>query len=148
MKDYKRIKHMSKLNGSLIWERMKRCYDFGYEDGKADTPFTDTEEAEKKAYNRGLNEAWEVARKIIDSVVNGGYSSDVLQEIFGVSIIRPIFKHNTAAEAIAKIKAYEDKQKQDDWRDIPSNEMTLEQARRAVKELRAEVVGKILIEGE
>lgn len=105
MKDYKRI--------DLIWERMKRCYDFGYEDGKADTPFIDTEEAEKKAYGRGLDEAWEAVRKIIEDVVDGGYSSDVLREIFGVSTVQSIFKLNTASETIAKIKEYEDKQKQD-----------------------------------
>ena len=29
------------------------AYKRGYEDGKADTPFTDTEEAEKKAYQKG-----------------------------------------------------------------------------------------------
>lgn len=91
MKDYKHIEHMRNLNDSLIWERMKRCYDYGYEDGKADTPFTDTEEAEKKAYqrgfedgqkekpqaiyemkveeyNKGLNESWECARKIAQTM--------------------------------------------------------------------------------
>ena len=85
----------------------------GYEDGQADTPFTDTEEAEKKAYNRGLDETWEAVRKIIEDVVDGGYSSDVLREIFGVSTVQSIFKLNTASETIAKIKEYEDKQKQD-----------------------------------
>lgn len=34
MKDYKHIEHMRNLNDSLIWERMKRCYDYGYEDGQ------------------------------------------------------------------------------------------------------------------
>ena len=85
----------------------------GYEDGQADTPFTDTEEAEKKAYNRGLDETWKAVRKIIEDVVDGGYSSDVLREIFGVSTVQSIFKLNTASETIAKIKEYEDKQKQD-----------------------------------
>ena len=118
----------------------------GHEDGKADTPFTDTEEAENKAYNRGLNDAWDAARKIAVDITDGGYSLDELREIFDETLNRIIFKRNTASEAIAKIKAYEDEQEQDDWRDIPSEEMTLEQARRAVKELRAEVVGKILAE--
>ena len=35
MKDYKQIEHLRKLNDSLIWDRMKRCYDYGYEDGMA-----------------------------------------------------------------------------------------------------------------
>lgn len=64
MKDYKHIEHMRNLNDFLIWERMKRCYDYGYEDGKADTPFTDTEEAENKAYNRGLNDAIDYIKEI------------------------------------------------------------------------------------
>ena len=110
MKDYKHIEHMRNLNDSLIWERMKRCYDYGYEDGKADTPFADTEEAEKTAYERGLNEAWECAKKISIPEYEGGMSVKALQSIFGK--VREIFNH-TALEAIAKIKEYEDKQKQD-----------------------------------
>lgn len=110
MKDYKRIENMRNLNESLIWERMKRCYDYGYEDGKADTPFTDTEKAEKKAYERGLDEAWKVATKIIEPADDGEYSFNALHTIFGESSIRSILKHNTAIEAIDKIKAYEDKQ--------------------------------------
>ena len=140
MKDYKRIEHMRNLNDSLIWERMKRCYDFGYEDGKADTPFTDTKEAEDKAYNRGLNDAWEVIKKITKDDSVGGYSIEMMQELFGQTCVYDITHNYTPEEAIAKIKEYEDKQKHDDWRDIPSDEMTLEQARRAVKELRAEVL--------
>lgn len=112
MKDYKRIKHMRNLNDSLIWERMKRCYDFGYEDGKADTPFTDTEEAEKKAYNKGLSDAWEVIKKITKDDSVGGYSIEMMQELFGQTCVYDITHNYTPEEAIAKIKAYEDK-KQD-----------------------------------
>lgn len=113
MKDYKRIEHMRNLNDSLIWERMKRCYDYGYEDGKADTPFTDTEEAEEKAYNRGLNDAWEVARKLVHPRL-GGYTEEQKHRIFVQYISSDsILQNFSASEAIAKIKAYEDKQKQD-----------------------------------
>lgn len=113
MKDYNRIKHMRNLNDSLIWERMKRCYDFGYEDGKADTPFTDTEEAEKKAYNRGLADSWNVIKKITRDDSVGGYSIEMMQELFGHTCVYDITHNYTAEEAIAKIKEYEDKQKQD-----------------------------------
>lgn len=107
MKDYKHIEHMRNLNDSLIWERMKRCYDYGYEDGKADTPFTDTEEAEKKAYERGLNDAWECARKmccmepeerLLAFDVSGNHLA-ILSDL-------------TAPKAMEKLKAYEEKQKQ------------------------------------
>lgn len=102
MKDYKHIEHMRNLNDSLIWERMKRCYDYGYEDGKADTPFTDTEETEKKAYNRGLNEAWDASRKIAQIYAH-----------FTCYDLNMIFEEYTPQDAIRKIKECEDKQKQD-----------------------------------
>ena len=107
MKDYKHIEHMRNLNDSLIWERMKRCYDYGYEDGKADTPFTDTEEAEKTAYERGLNDSWECARKMCLM------SSEERLRTFDVSGNHlAILSDLTAPKAIEKLKAYEERQKQ------------------------------------
>lgn len=96
----------------------------GYEDGKADTPFTDTEEAENKAYSRGLDDAWEAARKLCQSVKYGGLE-EYCSEIFE----KPLFEtfdvfDYTAPEAIAKIKAYEDKQKQDDEIKVGDEVMT------------------------
>jgi len=82
----------------------------GYEDGKADTPFTDTEE---KAYNRGLNDAWEVIKKITKDDSVGGYSIEMMQELFGWTCVYDITHNYTPEEAIAKIKAYEEQQKQD-----------------------------------
>lgn len=118
MKDYKRIEHMRNLNDSLIWERMKRCYDYGYEDGQkeklANAMIHDHEVAENKAYNRGLDEAWDAARKIHDG--------QIPYEAFGLDKTGNGFTYAsplnwgetiTAKEAIAKIKEYEDKQKQD-----------------------------------
>lgn len=110
MKEYK---NTTKTKMNLFSRIADSIYQQGYEDGQAATPFTDTEEVEEKAYNRGLAEAWEVAGKITNTVIDGGYSLDELQKIFGESSLRHIFKHNTATEAIAKIKEYEDKQKQD-----------------------------------
>ncbi len=142
MKDYEQRATaiiMNTIEG--VKAQIRKAYNKGYKDGKADTPFTDTEEAEEKAYNRGLNDAWKAAKKIHDGQIS--------YEVFGLdktgnglSYASPLNwgETITAQEVIAKIKAYEDKQKQDDWRDIPSDEMTLEQARRAVKELRAEVL--------
>ena len=111
MKDYKNpiyaTMKMARANLSRIADNI---YQQGYEAGKAATPFTDTKEAEDKAYNRGLNEAWDAARKIAVDVIDGGYSLDELREIFDETLDRIIFKRNTASEAIAKIKAYEDEQ--------------------------------------
>ena len=116
----------------------------GYEDGKADTPFTDTEEAEKKAYDRGLNDAWELVKRIESTPEDGGLTNKQILEVFGQYWSSfELYGAFSVEEAMNLMKAYEDKQKQDDWRDIPSDEMTLEQARRAVKELRAEVMKRI-----
>ena len=79
----------------------------GYADGKADTPFTDTEEAENKAYNRGLNEAWDAAKKANE------IDADVYDKLFPKSFIDGIYESYTAREVIDKLAEYEDKQKQD-----------------------------------
>lgn len=115
MKDYEQIATnimMTALEG--VKAQIRKVYDKGYKDGIADTPFTDTEEAENKAYNRGLNEAWNAAIKIHDG--------QIPYEAFGLDKTGNGFTYAsplnwgetiTAKEAIAKIKEYEDKQKQD-----------------------------------
>lgn len=102
---------MSTIEG--VKAQIRKAYNKGYEDGKADTPFTDTEEAEKKAYNRGLNDAWEVIKKITKDDSVGGYSIEMMQELFGQTCVYDITHNYTPEEAIAKIREYEDKQKQD-----------------------------------
>jgi uncharacterized Zn finger protein (UPF0148 family) len=89
--------------------QIRKAYNKGYEDGKADTPFTDTEEAENKAYNRGLNDAWDIAKKIMRMDI---VEKDAVFAEFGRATYSVILDLS-ASEAIAKIKAYEDKQKQD-----------------------------------
>jgi hypothetical protein len=63
------------------------------------------------AYQRGLEDAWEAARKIVVDTDNGGIALGTLGEIFGTQAYSCIMRDNTAQEAIAKLKAYEDKQK-------------------------------------
>lgn len=97
--------------GEHMTELFENGYDQGYADGKADTPFTDTEEAEKRAYEDGMNAAWEVARKLVHPRL-GGYTEEQKQRIFGEYVSSDsILQNYTASEAIAKIKEYEDKQK-------------------------------------
>lgn len=114
MKDYKNpiyaTMKMARANLSRIADNI---YQQGYEAGKAATPFTDMEEAENKAYNRGLNDAWEVIKKITKDDSVGGYSIEMMQELFGRTCVYDITHNYTPEEAIAKIRAYEDKQKQD-----------------------------------
>ena len=111
MKDYKQIEHMRNLNDSLIWERMKRCYDYGYEDGQkeklANAMIHDHEVAEKTAYEQGLNDAWECSRKMCLM------SPEERLRAFDVSGNHlAILSDLTASESIEKLKAHEEKQKQ------------------------------------
>ena len=88
MKDYKNpiyaTMKMARANLSRIADNI---YQQGYEAGKAATPFTDTKEAEDKAYNRGLNDAWEVIKKITKDDSVGGYSIEMMQELFGQTCV-------------------------------------------------------------
>lgn len=120
MKDYslrndkiKLINASATSLGEHMIELFENGYDQGYEDGKADTPFTDTEEAENKAYNRGLNDVWKVIKKITDDERDGGYPIKMLNELFGSTVVYNIVHDYTPKEALAKIKEYENKQKQD-----------------------------------
>ena len=75
------------------------------------------EDAQKEideAYQRGLNDAWEAARKIVVDTDRGGFTLDALKDIFGTQSYTYIMQDNTAQEIIDKIKAYEKKQKADD----------------------------------
>lgn len=107
------IKGISRMIVEHVIDLFDHGYDQGYADGKADTPFTDTEEAENKAYKHGLEDAWECAKKLCQSVKYGGLEEHC-NEIFEKTPFETFDVFDfTAAEAIAKIKAYEDKQKQD-----------------------------------
>jgi hypothetical protein len=65
------------------------------------------------AYNRGLENAWDVARKLAVETDDGGVSISDLYKIFGTESMCTIMKNNTVYDAIDKLKAYEDKQKDD-----------------------------------
>lgn len=92
---------MSTIEG--VKAQIRKAYDKGYKDGKADTPFTDTEEAEDKAYNRGLNDAWEVAGKLFK------VPTDALMELFEM---KSPYLDFSAQEVLKKLTEYENKNKQ------------------------------------
>lgn len=60
-----------------------------------------------KTYEDGLNEAWEVARKVVCDKVHGGYTLTELVDIFGIRSLSEIFSTHTASEAINKIENYD-----------------------------------------
>lgn len=58
---------------------------------------------EEFSYNKGLNDAWELARRIYE------FTCDELEEIFGVKYgFHDLISKYTPQEALAKLKAYED----------------------------------------
>jgi hypothetical protein len=63
------------------------------------------------AYNRGLENAWNVARKLAVETDDGGVSISDLYKMFGIESMCMIMKNNTVYDAIDKLKAYEDKRK-------------------------------------
>lgn len=82
----------------------------------------DEEGIKKEGYEKGLNEAWEIAKKI--SMMD--YSESV--KIFGSKFEgKQFWKHYSAAEAIQKIKEYEEKKKEEEVKvgdEIQSSEQT------------------------
>ena len=64
-----------------------------------------------KSYNKGLNDAWDLAKKIVLLVRDGGYSGEELTRIFGDGSYGAILKAFTPQEALAKVKSYEERNK-------------------------------------
>lgn len=67
----------------------------------------DTESDKEKAYEAGLKDAWEAARKIGCTPPYDGLTRAELKGIFGTYISSHILKAFEAAEAVQKIKSFE-----------------------------------------
>ena len=65
------------------------------------------DKAKNEAYQRGLEDAWWAARKI---VCDESFDWNTLLHIFDSRSFEIIFRNFSASEAIAKLKAYEEKQ--------------------------------------
>lgn len=114
-------KDYSNIEGLIgnVKESIRNAYDKGYKqgfnEGQAHQLASDDvfrESCEKSAYEKGSNDSWECAKKIICDVSYDGYSTDTLRKIFDTANISDIFSIFSPSEAIAKIKEYEEKQKQ------------------------------------
>ena len=103
------VKDLEELNSDYINEHYGGLQDEAYHRGLAEGKKAfDLLDAERDAeYQRGLEDAWEAARKIVKMPdppywgVFGEYKDDLFRKI-------------TAAEAIEKLKAYDEKQKAED----------------------------------
>lgn len=116
--DSNTVDELEELNSDYINEHFgelqQDAYDRGYKDGRN---VTETQ-AHDDAYQRGLDDAWEAAKKIANMWTRIG--NNELLAIFGIterighSTIRALFEKQTANEAMLELEAYEEKQKQTD----------------------------------
>ena len=60
-------------------------------------------------YEKGLNDAWDLAQKIGRSTIDGGYAPYELFNIFGTRNTCSIFDELSYHEALAKVQEYEEK---------------------------------------
>lgn len=80
-----------------IENRVRHIYNQGYADGREDN-------AKPEVYQRGLEDAWEAARKIVK--IWGEASDGECLDIFGYMCIEDIMNKFSASEAIEKLKEY------------------------------------------
>ena len=79
--------------------------------------------AEEEAYNKGLNDAWELARKIVLREYDGGMSVKDFYNIFDKTMAdEDVLKKFTPQEALAKIAAYEKEQAEIKAGDVVSHD--------------------------
>lgn len=75
------------------------------------------DKAEKEAYDRGLNDCWEMAKKIVLSAGEGGLSMEELQEMFGDRgrwCFSTVLREYSPQQALAKIRAWEEKKAEEE----------------------------------
>lgn len=91
----------------------KDAYEEGYKTAKIQCGIQaekDMREVGERHYQRGLSDAWEVARKISLAKIDGGFSWESMNNMFGTDSPSKIYKTFTASEAIEKIRQYEQEQ--------------------------------------
>lgn len=87
-----------------IQQFSEKLYERGYDDGQKDWHNLDVER--DKAYKKGLEDAWEAAKKIVLGVNNGGLSDGEIMTIFNKPFTG-VLVENTAAEVVTKIQEHE-----------------------------------------
>lgn len=90
-------------------EAYKEAYDKGYQDAVMKIGSNEQAIAEK-AYQGGLIDAWDAAKKIVLSKESGGlFDFDSVKAVFGCGTFLALKKYS-ASEAIEKIRQYEQEQ--------------------------------------
>jgi len=93
---------------------IRNAYDRGYKQGFKDGNFNKEFFCNmnfKHGINKGLDDAWELLRKLRHPSYEDTYSDDEKRDIFGYVSADSILTNLSASEAIAKIKEFEEKQK-------------------------------------
>ena len=107
------IVNLEELNSDYINEHYGQLQDEAYKRGINDGSL-DVKQRVEGAYQRGLDDAWEAARKVALNSNDGGLSIEKLDEIFDRYTLQQVLKEYTAKQAIEKLQAYEEKQKAED----------------------------------
>lgn len=81
----------------------------GGKNSKTDYVTDDVLHTPDESYNKGLNDAWELARNIILPSHMGGYTADEFKNIFGKNTYMAAMRDFTPQEALAKAKEYEER---------------------------------------
>lgn len=103
----KTIMTLDNIKSSLKADRQKALEEArkkGYEE--AEMIWT-APSSKNEFYRKGLDDAWEAARKIVLSPYEGGMSLADLFAIFGIVSMQQFFRKYSASQAIEKLKAYE-----------------------------------------
>lgn len=105
---------LERLDGDYVNENFGELQNEAYETGKndgRDEVLNWQKGNEEDAYNKGLNDAWKLAKKILLPVGYGGIVIEDLNKMFDVPSTRRashwILKEFTPQEALAKLEAYE-----------------------------------------
>lgn len=92
------------LNGKPAFTLLVRANDIKLEV----LPGLLTDRDAEKVKTEGQNEAWELARKIVSSPNNGGYTCPELKDIFGSALVGSCFRDNTYQEAADKERKWKE----------------------------------------
>lgn len=107
--------HLSILENLVrkdIMEQVDEAYQKGLEEGKKAFDLLDAKRDSE--YQRGLNDAWDCAKRISIHPHNGGMTCTEISAAFGEASATNVFYKCSAQQAIEKLKAYEEKQKAED----------------------------------
>lgn len=111
MKDYEeKVINIMDSAKDNIRTQLDKAYKSGYEDAKSELGkrvINLAHEESDRAYQQGLDDAWEAAKKI---ALGEGLSMQALAQIFDTTSFSRILRENTVSEVIAKINEYEEQQ--------------------------------------